>query len=107
MIVGEGGRMVKELYEWVVIMSKGDEYYLTENQYEYYKDNIDQGHVFFDRIEINPFHVVSAYKRKAQEIQKMYPCPTCGGNVYDYKLGRDENGEWQTCKKCKGARISL
>jgi len=96
--------MKKEIYEWVMIMSKGDDLILTESQYEFYKKNINDGIIFFKTNAINPSFVVSASKRKPQTLFKLYPCLTCNTNGILLKTRKDD-GTYDTCTNCEGTGI--
>ena len=90
----------KIAYEWVVVINNGDEFYLTENQYEYYKNNQDKGKLFFSDFEINPSFVMSAYKRPADAIKDRYPCRKCHTTGY-------LNNDYEICSDCKGTGINI
>ena len=65
--------------EWVVVLSRGKNKYLTDRQYEFYKANRHKGSVCFPGFEINPSFVVQIYRREIKQLKKMYPCPKCKG----------------------------
>lgn len=90
--------MQKTLYEWVLVMNKGDDIVLSENQYEVYKEGWKDGQMFFNGVMVNPSYVVQAYRRPAEEILRKYPCRKC------YRTGVD--GE-NTCKECGGTGFKV
>lgn len=93
----------KMVYEWVLVMSKGDDVVLSESQYEVYREQIkakDMSRCFFADVEFNPPFVVQSYKRKAQYIKDKYPCKEC------YSSGRKaDNTGW--CPNCGGSGVDL
>lgn len=93
----------KIAYEWVLIMSKGEDVILSENQYEVYRNQVknkDMSRCFFADVEVNPPFVVQSYKRKAQYIKDKYPCKEC------YSSGRKpDNTDW--CSNCGGSGVDL
>lgn len=92
-------QMAQALFEWVLLMSKGEDRILTETQYKFYREHRnDGGNVLFDDFEINPFHVVQAYRRPADEIIKRYPCRKC------YTTGQIN---YKECPDCKGTGVKL
>jgi hypothetical protein len=96
----------KQAFEWVLIMSKGDDVSLTEKQYEHYKDNWKDGKIFFDTFEVNPSFVVSAKQYPASdELKKKYPCKTCHTN--GYLIERDREGNFKICPTCEGTGMEL
>lgn len=92
----------KNRYEWVLTMSKGDDVVLTENQYEYYKENRENGTIFFADCEVNPSFVVSSERRPARIIKDKYPCKTCGtcGRVKKDNL-------FVECPDCQGSGVKF
>ena len=88
-------------YEWVLEMSKGDSIVLTEKQYAYYKENYQESKVFFDSFEINPAFVMSASKKPAYSLYKMYPCKKCNTNGFQ---GGNVNFQ---CNTCKGTGLDI
>lgn len=96
--------MKPQVFEWVVTMSNGDFYVLTENQYKHYKENWKEGKIFFDTFEINPSFVSSSMRRPAEEILKKYPCERChgGGMLFNYNEKKN-----MLCFICKGTGLSL
>lgn len=90
--------------EWVMTMTKGDDIVLTETQYEFYKENRENGSIFFKTAEINPSFVVSSHKRKAEYLFKLYPCLTCNTNGELLKTRKDD-GICDICPTCKGTGI--
>lgn len=91
----------KQAYEWVVNMSNGDYYLLTEAQYEHYRKNWENNKLFFDTFEINPAFVTSSSKREASdELKRKYPCLTCGTNGHLQEKNTD--GLWKVCPNCEG-----
>lgn len=95
----------KQAYEWVLTISKGDDQILTENQYEAYKKNHQDGKIFFDTFEVNPSYVVSASRQPANHTKKKYPCKAC--NTIGFAPGRDNQGNLVVCKKCEGTGLDL
>lgn len=90
----------KRAYEWILIMSKGDDVILSENQYDFYKKNYKEAKVFFADKEVNPAFVVQVYKRPAQYIKEKYPCREC------YQSGRKpDNTGW--CDNCGGSGVDI
>jgi hypothetical protein len=98
----------QQAYEWILEMSgKAEDKILTENQYEAYREarkNGDTGVMFFKNFEINPPFVISAYKRKAEYLFKLYPCLTCNTNGELLKTRKDD-GTCDICPTCKGTGI--
>jgi hypothetical protein len=90
---------MKNKYEWVLTMSKGDDVVLTENQYDFYKEHYAESKVFFGDIEINPAFIVSAAKRPIYALRPKYPCKTCSscGRLPDYT----------TCPICEGSGVHI
>ena len=86
-------------YEWVIVMSKGEDIYLTEKQYAFYRENCKESKVWFDDFELNPAFVVSANRRPAQVIKGRYPCKNCGtaGIMNDYS----------SCPVCGGSGVNI
>lgn len=97
--------MRRPSFEWVLIMSKGDDVILTENQYQAYKDGWKDGKVFFKDMEVNPSFVVSAFKRDAGFIIEKYPCSSCKGN--GIKPRRDHHGLILECTDCGGTGLGI
>lgn len=93
----------KIAYEWVLVMGKGEDIILSENQYAVYKKHTQSenpGMIFYGDIAVNPFYVAQTIKRKAQYIKEKYPCKTC------YSTGRKpDNTGW--CENCKGSGVDL
>lgn len=84
--------------EWVLVMSRGDDFYLTENQYQYYKDNYQDGKIFFKTFEINPPFVVSARQRPVEALLDMYPCHAC------LQTGKALG---KVCENCDGTGVDI
>jgi len=91
----------KVAWEWVLTMNDGTDKVLTENQYEFYKENWKEGKIFLADTEINPSFVAYATKRPADEIKNKYPCPRCHQSGYD----PDDRSFW--CKNCEGTGVEL
>jgi len=91
-----------EIFEWVIVMNKGEEIILTENQYEFYAEDRKRNQVIFDGFEFNPAFVVQAYKRPADEIVRMYRCPDCNGGTMVAK-----GDKAIMCPLCKGTGADL
>jgi len=91
--------MQKTLFEWVLIVSKGDDVILSENQYDIYKNSWRDGQMFFNGMMVNPAFVAQAYKRPAEVLKKKYPCKDCfsSGFMTDKTI----------CTKCEGAGAIL
>ena len=83
-------------------MSKGDDIYLTENQYAVYKENWRDGKLFFRDIEVNPSFVVQAYKQKARVIVEKFPCLRCNTNGTVIVAGKRAD-----CLNCDGTGVDL
>lgn len=99
--------MKKPVYEWVVSMTKGPPFYLTENQYEAFDEAKDQGWVRFRNVQINPSFFVSAYKREATALFQIYPCMKCATRGFlILNVKKDKEGNWPECSDCKGTGIN-
>lgn len=98
--------MKKKAYEWVLTMSNEDCFYLTEKQYEFYKENQGNGKIFFDTFEVNPSFVIGARKQEADHIKSMYPCRECNSNGIIIMKKRPD-GSFPICPKCEGTGIFL
>ena len=90
--------MPKIAYEWVFVMSKGDDAIISEKRHEFYLRNRANGVVTFDDIEINPSFVVTSYKRPAQYLKNKYPCKDC----YSTGVVPGNNG---MCPVCEGTGV--
>lgn len=86
----------KEVFQWVMTMSEGDQIFLTESQYDHYKANWEDGKMFFKTLEVNPSFVVSAIKQPAKELKQMYPCLKC--QTTGKSLGK-------ICPNCEGSGV--
>lgn len=97
------------MYEWVVKTSDGEEFFLTENQYQYYKEHRNEGPLFYRDFQINPSFISSARKRKALMLKEMYPCKKCKTNGVligaDYSEEHKKTGNWPECDDCRGTGI--
>lgn len=91
----------KIVFEWVLTMNNNEEKVLTENQYEFYKDNWRDGKIFFGEMEINPSFVSYADKRPADVIKNRYPCTRCHQGGHD----PDDRSFW--CKECGGSGTNV
>jgi hypothetical protein len=95
----------KKAYEWVIVMSKGDDIFLTEKQYEYYLEHVEDSIVNYDDQGFNPAFVVQFWKQEPEHIRRKYPCRTCQSN--GHVLERGEDGNWKTCPDCEGTGLDL
>lgn len=96
----------KKVYEWVIVLSKGEELYLTENQFEYYREHREEGVVGFDNFEINPSFVVQARKREAEVINELYPCKVCHTSGHILREGESgSTGIFDECTNCNGTGV--
>ena len=93
----------KIAYEWVIVMSKGEDIVLTEKQYLYYDDHRKDDCIIFDNCEFRPPFVVQAYKRPAEIIKDYYPCHTCKTSGWEIT----KEGKRIVCSKCGGTGIDL
>ena len=93
----------KPCFEWVIIQ-KNKEFYLTESQYQSFIENQDKRLVSFNGFSINPAFVEGAYKRPAQELYSLYPCPKCHGNGCTIE-GTPEKHSFPECTLCKGTGV--
>ena len=90
------------VYEWVIVFFKeGEEVYLTEKQYEAYKEHQGDAMLFFDDFSFAPSGVMKTFRRPAEKIKEMYPCKTCNGNGYK----SINSAEIDICPDCKGTGI--
>lgn len=91
----------KIAYEWVLVMSKGEDIVLTENQYKTFKDNMLEAKVVFGDLGFSPSFVVQFFKRPAGSwMRDKYPCNDCNST------GRNqEQTEW--CTACEGTGINI
>ena len=93
----------KVAYEWVIVMSKGEDIVLTENQYAYFDENRKENYIIFDNFEFNPAFIVQAYKRPAEIIKDYYPCETCHTSGWEIT----KEGKRIVCSKCGGTGVDL
>lgn len=98
----------KKIYEWVIVLSKGDELYLTENQFKYYQEHREEGVVGFDNFEINPSFVVQGRRREAEVINLLYPCKICHTAGHTLKEGESgSTGVFVECENCQGTGVDF
>jgi hypothetical protein len=91
------------VFEWVLVFFKeGEEVYLTEKQYEFYKEHRNDTGIFFDEFSFAPSGVMKSYRRLAEKIKEMYPCKPCNGNGYKSL----SSTEIQICSVCHGTGIA-
>lgn len=100
---------MKKAYEWVLTPNKGDDIVLTENQYEFYKDQIKNENfspIFFEETEVRPSQIITSVKREATIATKSkYPCLKCDMN--GYLREKDKNGVFKLCPDCEGKGIKV
>ncbi len=94
-------KKLERAYEWVMYC-KDEEYILTEKQFVFYKNQVENGdtrQIFFSGFHINPAFVSSSERRPAQYLKQKYPCKTCGtvGQLNDFSV----------CPDCKGTGLNL
>lgn len=100
--------MRKRTYEWIVVSSKGEDLCLTEEQFQAYQDNREEGVVSFRNFEINPSFVVKAFKRPAETLFELYPCKNCGQNGWIIPSGKSGSTEnMEDCSVCGGTGINI
>jgi hypothetical protein len=99
----------KKTYEWVFVMSKGDDVYLTENQYQVYFDHWKEGQLFFGKLGINPSFVVQFFKREADGLFDLYPCVKCYKQGYLQIVPKDvtKGLTYEECPVCKGTGLDF
>lgn len=92
----------REAYEWVLVFFKEEEEaYLTEKQYEYYKQHREDRFIDFDAFGFAPSGVMKAFRRPAQKIKEMYPCKKCYGNGYLITSSTPKD----ICPECGGTGV--
>lgn len=100
--------MRKIFYEWIVTLSKGEDLYLTENQYQHYKDNWKEGQMFFRDFNLNPSFVVKMEKKPGEHLLEKYPCSACHMNGQVLKeSGSGSDNSFEECKNCKGTGADI
>ena len=97
----------KPVFEWIVISSKGEDLYLTEEQFKAYQEARENGVVVFPDFEINPSFVVKSFKRRAEVINRKYPCMNCSTNGrLPVKVGEDPF-KAKECPVCHGTGVDF
>lgn len=91
----------KIAYEWVLVMSKGDDILLSEPQYEFFKKNMKEAKVVFSELGFSPGFVIQFFKRPATNwLKDKYPCNDCTAT------GRNaESTDW--CETCGGSGVKI
>jgi hypothetical protein len=93
----------KIVYEWLLTRVNAGDVILTENQYEFYKNQVlkgDMREIRFRHATIRPSYVISGIRKQASFLKDKYPCKSC------YSSGRkSDNTEW--CSSCGGSGVQL
>lgn len=91
----------KLAYEWVLVMSKGDDILLTEPQFAFFKKNLKESKIVFSELGFSPGFVIQFFKRPATNwLKDKYPCKHCTAT------GRTaDSSAW--CEVCGGSGVQL
>ena len=96
---------MKKAYEWVLMFFNDElpNVYLTERQYEFYRDHREDKVIDFEDFSFAPSGIASSFKREANVIKDKYPCMKCNTNGYIIK----GSTEREICPECEGTGVKL